>query len=589
MKLARQIAGFARFTLHGVRRRAWLVLFLLLAGCLMESLSLLTMIPVMHLIGLGMGAAGNDAATVALPFALRLSLGPILSVLVIMLFLQSVVARWRIILMTGTMQQATDRLRMALFAAIGNARWSRITALRGSDLNHALTADVDRVQVGIFSLLSLCQNIIMLTIYGLLAALVSWQMTIFALTVGFLLLAGLYPLRRSAARHGQTMAEALRDRQHIASEFIEGMKLARAYNGEAQYLNRLDAMLSALRLEMIRFARLSSNGTAAFQVGSSIAAASFVYVAYHYVALPLPRIVAMLLLFMRLAPRFNAVQESLQQIILTLPAYDNVRGLIERFQSDSADAIPRPVTPVPPLTRHIRLEHVSFAYDGKGSGPILDDVTVSIEAGGLTALVGPSGSGKSTIADLLMGLLEPSSGHISIDGVILSSGNRRNWRNQIAYVPQDVLLSHDTLASNLRMAEPEATEAQLWAALEAANANGFVAALPQGLDTIMGDRGCRLSGGERQRIALARALLKQPRLLILDEATSALDWDNQQMIGQTIDRLRGRMTILAIAHRSSLIASADHVIHLDNGRLAGASNMRSDDSDRWIRAAMAND
>jgi len=198
---------------------------------------------------------------------------------------------------------------------------------------------------------------------------------------------------------------------------------------------------------------------------------------------------------------------------------------------------------------------------------VVSDITFGLPAGKVTALIGPSGSGKSTIADMLLGLLEPTAGKILVDGVEIDAGNRRRWRDQVAYVPQDVFLLHDTIAANLRLAAPQASDDDLWTALRAAHAGDFVERLDQRLETVVGDRGVRLSGGERQRIALARALLRKPSLLILDEATSALDWQNQSLIARSIDGLRGAMTILTIAHRPSMIAFADWVVAMEDGRV----------------------
>lgn len=576
MNLLRQLRGFASFALRGYAHRAALILALILLGSVVESLSLLTTIPLMRLIG-----GGTPGGILSAPFLGPISLDTLLVGLLLLILTQALLTRRRTLLMTRTMQEAVDDMRMRLFAAIGQGPWAQISAMRGSDLNHALVADVDRIQLGLFSFMSLGQNIIWLMLYGALSALISWQMTLFAIAVGGLTLAALYPTRRKTARHARFMADALQERQHVTAEFIAGMKLAKAFNGEAFYLDRLARLLTALRTETVKFARLSSNSSALFQLASGTAAALFIYVAYAYVALPLPQLVTMLLLFMRLAPRFNAVQESLQQLILSLPAYENVAGLISHFGAAKDDAGDARRDPIPLLDERISFDRVSFAYPGIAA-PAIAALDLELTAGTITALVGPSGCGKSTAADLLMGLLEPSGGHIRIDGVPLTR-HARQWRDQIAYVPQDVFLLHGSIATNLRIAKADASDAEMWAALEWANARSFVAALPAGLDTIVGDRGSRLSGGERQRIALARALLRRPRLLILDEATSALDIAAQAKIEAAIAHLRGHMTILAIAHTPSLVALADRIVHLDRGRIV---DIQSPSATFYAEAAM---
>ena len=180
--------------------------------------------------------------------------------------------------------------------------------------------------------------------------------------------------------------------------------------------------------------------------------------------------------------------------------------------------------------------------------------------------MGPSGSGKSTLADLLLGLIVPARGRVLVDETPLTPDLLPAWREQIGYVPQDSFHFHDTVRANLLWARPEASEAELWEALEVAAA-GFVARLPQGLDTVLGDRGVRLSGGERQRVALARALVRRPAMLILDEATSSLDSENERRVQDAIERLHGHLTILVITHRLTTVRFADSIHVLEAGRV----------------------
>jgi len=200
---------------------------------------------------------------------------------------------------------------------------------------------------------------------------------------------------------------------------------------------------------------------------------------------------------------------------------------------------------------------------------ILRDVSIRVEPGETVALVGPSGAGKSTLFDLILRFYDPTGGAVQIDGVDLRRCTLAALRSQIGLVPQDSVLFAGTLADNLRYGAADASLDELCAALEAASASAFVEALPEGLETRIGEDGAGLSGGQRQRLAIARALLKRPRLLLMDEATSALDAQSEEAIRRTMRSLKGRCTVLIIAHRLSTVVEADRIVVLDGGRVIG--------------------
>jgi ATP-binding cassette subfamily B protein len=217
------------------------------------------------------------------------------------------------------------------------------------------------------------------------------------------------------------------------------------------------------------------------------------------------------------------------------------------------------------LAKGIRFSNVYFSYTGRKN--TISNLDLYIKKGQMTALVGESGSGKSTIADLVLGLQSPSKGLVLIDEIPLSEYKQQSYRKRIGYVPQDPILFHSSIRDNLLWSSRLSSEDELWKALDVANALIFVKQLPEGIDTIVGDRGTRLSGGQRQRIALARALLRKPDLLILDEATSALDNESERLIQESIDSLTENITILIVAHRLSTIKNADQVYVMQNGKI----------------------
>jgi ATP-binding cassette subfamily C protein len=222
------------------------------------------------------------------------------------------------------------------------------------------------------------------------------------------------------------------------------------------------------------------------------------------------------------------------------------------------------------LTQQVEFDKVSYAH---GDRPrILDGASLRIPARGLTLIVGPSGSGKTTLLDLIVGLRAPDAGRILIDGVPLPELDLRSWRRQIGYVPQESVMVDESVAHNLTLGEA-IPEEKIRAALRAADALQFVEAMPEGLQTRVGQGGSRLSGGQRQRLAIARALIHEPRLLILDEATSNLDPEAQDAIVETVAHLKLEVAVLAVAHQEKMVQVADQVLRLANGRLEPLSQV----------------
>jgi ATP-binding cassette subfamily C protein len=304
-----------------------------------------------------------------------------------------------------------------------------------------------------------------------------------------------------------------------------------------------------------------------FELASWIAVVAFLYVAVTWAALPTAQLVLIVYVFTRLMPRLIAIQTAWQRLLHFQHAFGAVAQLKAQLDASREPEVDANRAPPLVLQRDIRLEQVTFSYEADASRAALNGIDLVIPARKMTALVGPSGSGKSTVADLLLGLLTPTTGQLRVDGAPLEGARLQAWREAIGYVPQEPFLFHDTVRANLQWAKADATDAELRAALRTAAAEDFVQRLPQGLDTIVGDRGVRLSGGERQRLTLARALLRHPTLLLLDEATSALDSENERLVQSAIDRLHGELTIVVIAHRLSTVQNADQVVVLDRGRV----------------------
>jgi ATP-binding cassette subfamily C protein len=393
-------------------------------------------------------------------------------------------------------------------------------------------------------------------------------MTALIVAAGALLCVLLAGRRRKAAQVGEELSAADRSMYRAVTESLASMKIVRSYGAEYAHIEELRRAGGSLRNVHLSVAASPVAVKVSFDVGAALILSLVAYTSIRGVGVAPAELFVLLVVFIRLAPQLSSLQVYYQALLADMPAFVALTDT-ETHLASVAAAEPSIVRDRIPFHRDVRLDHVMFSYDGT---LILNNVDIRIPAGGVVAIVGVSGAGKTTAADLVMGLLTPQAGRVLVDGVELTHERLGAWREQIGYVPQETFLFHDTVRNNLRWAAPHATDRDVALALASAAAEDFVRRLPLGLDTIVGDRGVLLSGGERQRLALARALLRKPKLLILDEATSSLDSHNERVIQDATECLRGQVAMLLIAHRLSSVRQADMIYVLDAGRVVETGN-----------------
>jgi ATP-binding cassette, subfamily C, bacterial len=545
-----------------------LALGLMICLGLTEGVSLLMLIPLLQLVGLDVqqGSIGRVASFVSsffLAIGVRPTLITVLCVYILIVIIHSLLRRWETSVSFTLEHEFIVRLRQQLYRAIANTNWLFFSRHRSSDFIHALTVEMERIGAATYFMLSLVATTIISGVYILLALKLSALMTglVFLCGAGLMLL--LKGKTKVAQETGEGLSEAMSNLYSAVSEHLGGMKIAKSYGAEQRHVDVFGKLAEQVRSMHTGSIQNQAGVNYWFNIGSVLILSIILYVSLEILSIPTAGVLLLLFLFARVMPRISSIQQSFQSIINLMPSFSRVMGLMRRCE-EAAEPGGERSKPFK-LRNEVRFEKVSFSYDGKT--PVIQDLSLTIKAGQTTAIVGPSGAGKSTIADLVMGLIVPGEGNILVDHRDLGPERIKAWREQIGYVPQETFLFHDTLKANLLWAKPDATEEEIRQSLELSAAEEFVSALPKGVDTVLGDRGVLISGGERQRLALARALLRRPSLVVLDEATSSLDSENEQRIQRAIDELHGTMTILIISHRLSTIRDADVIYEVEGGRL----------------------
>lgn len=502
-----------------------------------------------------------------------LHLEPTLGVVLVLFVVLSVTRATaaRIVTHTATVvrEGLVDRHRVRLYQAISQAEWTYLLTRPPSGFHHLVTTEVARIGWIVTHLTETAVVSLTLLAYIALALRLSWPITLLVLSVAGALGWVLRGTLTRASDLGADSAAARLQLNAALTAHLASLKTARGFGA-------MDRQAEAFR----RASRVLAHATAAsadgesqlqqqLEVSSTLLLAVIVWVMVMAMQVHSGVLLVLLYIFARVMPRLNHVYRLSQGIMTWLPSVEAVRDMEEECAAATLPAATRVVTV--DGGGEVVVESVEFTYEhGQASTRALSGVHIRVAPGQTTAIIGASGSGKTTLADILAGLLPPASGRVLIGGIPLSVDSMASWRSAIGYVPQDTFLFDDTIRANLLWAHPEASDDELWEALRLAAADTFVAALPHGLDTVVGDRGVRVSGGERQRLAIARALVRRPQVLILDEATSALDLDSEERIKAAIDAVHNRLTVILITHRVSAARNADRIFVLDKGRVSAS-------------------
>ncbi len=466
------------------------------------------------------------------------------------------------------LQSRLDReLREQVYNQILGLHYAAINRRRDSDWQMILNSETGQAAAAVFMLVGIASSIFNILVYIGALVTVSWRMTLLAVLLLSVVLFLLTSLVRLADRIGKLRYNNALEVQYGTLETLNAKRIIRIMQQQDYERRRYFEDLRGLQHAIFYQGIINEASRQFLEVMVIGLLALMLWIASGVLnveqAAIIPIVSAFILILYRMLPHVLLLNAQRTLIGSRMAAVRSVVEILEQGEDHHVEDGDQSFTG---LHTAIQYEHVSFHYD-KRDAHALDNVHVTIEKGATVALVGSSGAGKSTLVDLLVRLYDPTGGRILIDGVDLRDLRLADWRGHIGVVSQDTFVFNNSIGYNIAYGSPGASQEIVETAARNANAHDFISSLPEGYDTVVGDRGVFLSGGQRQRIAIARAILRDPSILLLDEATSALDTENERLIQAALERLSHNRTSLVIAHRLSTIINADKIIVLEDGQV----------------------
>jgi ATP-binding cassette subfamily C protein len=549
-------------------RSALTLLSLLFAG-LADGLSLLLLLPLLNFAtsdvapvsANGLSGLGHMLTEALSAVGVTPTVGALLVVIVVCLSLKAVFLILANIQVGYTVAHVATDLRLSLLRSLLAARWEFYVRQPVGSLTNAIGTEAIRASQAYFQGVRTLVVLIQAIVYAGVAFFVTWKGALLSLAMGGIILFGLRWLVRMAHNAGTRQTQLLKSLLTRLADSLQSVKPLKAMAREGL----VGSLLGSENRRLNRALRRDVSSTEVLSEVQDFTIALIMicglYVALIRWQLPFNAVIVMVLVLARSLDSLGKTQRQYQRMRSYESAFWSLQDIIEEA-SGARETNPGGISPR--LEKSVALNNVNFGY---GETFVLLNASLTIPAGSFTAIMGASGAGKTTIADLIIGLLRPQQGEILIDNVPLEQVDLRQWRQMIGYVPQESFLLHETVLWNVTLGDPEVNEADAEAALRAAGAWEFVAELPQQIHSSVAERGMALSGGQRQRIAIARALARRPKLLILDEVTSSLDPQTESAICQTLQGLRGQLTILAISHQPAVVEAANRIYRIQNSEV----------------------
>lgn len=491
---------------------------------------------------------------------LSVSLELVLAVFAVSLLSIAFLTYYQSILQAAYQQEFSHETRRRLFKKIINSDWAFLN--RKSKHNHIqiLTTEIPKMTVYYYYYLGLFTKLLFILAHILLALMISVRFTLFVAGIGIVIFVLLRNYLTNARKIGNANIQVFRKMLKHIDDFWITVKMAKVHNSEEFYYNKFEESNKQMLEYQYKQIKNRAVPQLLFTLVGVFSLILVVYLAYNVAKLPLTSLFVLILLFARIFPQFMGVNNDMNMMLSNVESVKMVLNL--DMEMDEMKFENKNTTEQVTFDQSIHIENLNFAYNPEN--PIFTDFSTSILAYKITGIIGPSGCGKTTLLDIIAGLQKTPNGTISVDNKIISTSQLSAWRSKLGYLPQDSFFIDGTIRENLIWdAESDISDSEILEILKQVNIDKLVSSQAKGLDTGITNFQYHFSGGERQRLALARVLIRKPKLLLLDEATSALDFENEALIMDCLKKLKTKVTILFVTHRENLKPYFDAIIDLN--------------------------
>ena len=557
--------SFIGFVIRDYPRYFASMVFFIMLSLSCELLGLATLLPALNMFITGNNSTGGKYAYMDRFFSM-FHVTPTLGVLCLLLgilFLLKGIFVYLSEYNKGKIRVLTNMdLRSDIYQKIFEADWSFFMNKKVGDLSNITNTQTRNAAGGIAHLAQFISSAVFVIAFIIVSLTISWQMVVLCFLIGSVVYLSINFVFKQANVLGKRMGQNENKLNQVIITSFTSPKKIKGSVLEDYYIRWFKKVVDEARKIEIGYARITSFLVSVSEPVGAVIGIMMLFIAVTYLNQPFEKIVVLVLVFYRMSQMVGTFPRDYAGVVHYLPLYQMCRKLRDEA---SAAREKTGTAKLDVFNEAIVLSGVSFAY--KKGHEVLKDINLKIRKGEFIGITGKSGSGKTTLVDIIIGLLHQQKGEISIDETDIRALDIYSWREKIGYVGQDSALCNLSILENITMGCGSIDKDEVVRVSKMAHAHEFIIKLPQGYDTVIGERGLALSGGQRQRIAMAQALYRNPQILILDEATSSLDGESESLIKRSVDELYGEMTIIAIAHRLKTIENADRIIVLENGSI----------------------